>query len=457
MIGYGEIGRSLGKWRERNKIYSPPVEETLFFRIIDSFQKAMRLGVRLIPLDEKKNVSIVDKGWHPFCEMIQSRSLGKRRCLKEISRGARIAAEIGEPYIFQCHADMIEFTAAISNKGQETYAFVCGPMLLRHPDSIFVKDIFLKVQDLSIDPFLLMQTVPEIPVLSERRVQAAADLLFMIANYFSRIDSTFQRQKHDMTRQQALLAEGLFLRKKLENPLGSFHSRDDFFKEKELIDLIKFGDQKKAKALLDELLGTALFRSHEYIGILKARVLEIIVIIARAAVEAGANLEEILGFKYQFIQNLSKDDSQENLYYTLMKGFDQIFQCIYRNRNIQHTRIFTKAKEYIWNNYNQDISLRKLAEVVGINSYYLSHLFRKEMGISFLEYLTSVRISVAKSLLKQTPMTVLEVCFEVGYQDPSYFAKIFKKKERVHPSEYRKKLLEFEPSEHSSILNEIRS
>ncbi|MGA2318336.1 MAG: PocR ligand-binding domain-containing protein [Thermodesulfobacteriota bacterium] len=439
MIGDREMGRSLGKWRERNKIYSIPVEETLFFRIIDSFQKAMKLGVCLIPLDEKKNVSIVDKGWHPFCEMIQNRSLGKRRCLKEISRAARIAAEIGEPYIFQCHADMIEFTAAISNKGQEAYAFVCGPMLLRHPDSIFVKDIFLKVQDLSVDPFLLMKTVPEIPVLSERRVQAAADLLFMVANYFSRIDSTSQRQKYDMTRQQALLAEGLFLRKKLENPLESFHSRDDFFKEKELIDLIKFGDQKKAKALLDELLGTALFRSHEHIGILKARVLEIIFIIARAAVEAGANLEEILGFNYQCIQNLSKDNSQETLYYFLIKAFEQLFEIIYQNRNIQHTRIFTRAKEYIWTNYNKDMTLNNLAKAVGISPYYLSHLFRKEMGISFLEYLTSVRLSIAKNLLINTTMTVMDICLEVGYQDPSHFAKMFKKKEGVHPTEYRKR------------------
>jgi two-component system response regulator YesN len=439
MIGDREMGRSLGKWRERNKIYSTPVEETLFFRIIDSFQKAMKLGVCLIPLDEKKNVSIVDKGWHPFCEMIQNRSLGKRRCLKEISRAARIAAEIGEPYIFQCHADMIEFTAAISNKGQEAYAFVCGPMLLRHPDSIFVKDIFLKVQDLSVDPFLLMKTVPEIPVLSERRVQAAADLLFMVANYFSRIDSTSQRQKYDMTRQQALLAEGLFLRKKLENPLESFHSRDDFFKEKELIDLIKFGDQKKAKALLDELLGTALFRSHEHIGILKARVLEIIFIIARAAVEAGANLEEILGFNYQCIQNLSKDNSQETLYYFLIKAFEQLFEIIYQNRNIQHTRIFTRAKEYIWTNYSKDMTLNNLAKAVGISPYYLSHLFRKEMGISFLGYLTSVRLSIAKNLLINTTMTVMDICLEVGYQDPSHFAKMFKKKEGVHPTEYRKR------------------
>ena len=131
---------------------------------------------------------------------------------------------------------------------------------------------------------------------------------------------------------------------------------------------------------MDELIGTALFRSHEHIGILKARALEIIFVIARAAVEAGANLEEILGFKYQCIQNLSKDDTQETLYYFLMKAFDQLFECIYQNRNIQHTTVFTKAKEYIWKNYNQEISLKKLADAVGINSYYLSHLFRKEMG-----------------------------------------------------------------------------
>jgi two-component system response regulator YesN len=202
------------------------------------------------------------------------------------------------------------------------------------------------------------------------------------------------------------------------------------------------GDKKGAKGLLDELLGTTLFRSHEHIGILKARALEIIFIIARAAVEAGANLEEILGFKYQYIQNLSMDDSPETLYYFLRKAFDQLFACIYQNRNIQHTRVFAKAKEFIWGNYNKDISLQKMAGAVGISPFYLSHLFRKEMGISFLEYLTSVRISAAKKLLEQTNLSILEICLQAGYQDPSHFAKIFKKKEGLRPAEYRKKLIE---------------
>ena len=424
-----------------------PVEKKLFTRIIDSFQEAMKLQARLFPMNQKEGIISIEGNGHPFCQTIRTCSLGKKNCLKDISRAIQISIKTGEPYIFQCHADMIEFTAALLNGGENTLAFVCGPILLRHPDPSIEQDILAKVKPLSLDEISLRRTLPEIPVFSERRVQAAADLLFVVANYFSKFTSGSQQQRHEITQQQALLAEELFLSKRVEPepkglPFPMLHTGREFHKENELIDLIKIGNRKKAKALLDEMLGTALFRSHEQIGILKARALEIIFIIARAAVEAGANLEEILGFKYQCIQNLSKDDSHETLYYFLMKAFDQLFECIYQNRNIQHTGVFTKTKEYIWSNYNQDISLNKLAEAVGINPYYLSHLFRKEMGISFLEYLTSVRMSIAKSLLKQTPMSIMEICLEVGYQDPSHFAKIFKKKEGAHPTEYRKKLIE---------------
>lgn len=418
-------------------------EKDLFLRTLNSFQEAMKLQVHLFELKGKEEVRSISTDGHPFCQLIRSCSLGKKNCLRDMNRAIQISVKTGEPYIFQCHADMIEFTAAFLNGGEDSLAFTCGPILLRHPDSFIEQDILAKVKGLPINKIPLIRALPEIPILSERRVQAAADLLFMMANYFSKIDPRFQHQQHEITRQQSLLGEELFLRKiAVSEPQGlpspNLYSRGEFLKERELIDLIKIGDRKKAKALLDEALGTALFRSREHIGILKARILEMIFVIARAAVEAGANLEEILGFKYQCIQNLSRDDSQETLYYFLMKAFNQLFECIYQNRNIQHTGIFTKAKEYIWGNYNQEISLRKLSDAVGVSPYYLSHLFRKEMGLSFLEYLTSVRMSIAKNLLKQTAMSIMEVCLEVGYQDPSHFAKVFKKKEGLHPTDYRK-------------------
>jgi two-component system response regulator YesN len=200
--------------------------------------------------------------------------------------------ETGEPYIFQCHADMIGFTAALLDGGKSASAFVCGPILLRHLSPFVERSILTKVKRLSLDEAALMRTFPKIPVFSERRVQAAADLLFMIANYFSKVDSTSQHIRHEITRQQALLADGLFLSKRSKSgdaalALSRLQPRGDLHKESELIDLIKIGDRKGAKELLDELLGTTLFRSHEHIGILKARALEIIFIIARLLSRQG--------------------------------------------------------------------------------------------------------------------------------------------------------------------------
>lgn len=422
-------------------------EHGLFLRILESFQEATKLRVRILPLHGKREIDSIDQRGHPFCRIVRSSSPGREKCLKDINRAIRISMKTGEPYIYQCHTDLIGFTAALLDGGKNLSAFVCGPLLLRHLTPFMEQDILAKVKCLSLNETALRRSLLEIPVLSERRVQAAADLLFMIANYFSKMDAASQQIQQEINRQQALLAEGLFLSKwgkEVEEPsaLANPQPRGDLYKERELIDLIKMGDRKGAKGLLDELLGTTLFRSHEHIGILKARALEIIFIIARAAVEAGANLEEILGYKYQYIQKLSRDDSQETLYYFLRKAFDQLFECIYQNRNIRHTKVFIKAKEYIWGNYNQDISLKKMAAAVGINPYYLSHLFRKEMGISFLEYLTSVRISIAKKLLEQTTMSILQICLEVGYQDPSHFAKIFKSREGIQPTQYRKKMIE---------------
>ena len=407
----------------------------------------MKLEIHLLPMANREATRSINGNGHPFCRTIRGCPQGRKNCLRDINRAIQMSVKTGEPYIFQCHADMIEFTAAFKGRNDAVAALVCGPILLRSPDANIEQGIMSKTQKLRLNKALLMASIPFIPVYPERRVQAAADLLFLIANYFSKIDVLALHQQHEISHQQSILAEELYLSKiaKMDGdePLpGPPSAKRDVYKEKELVDLIKIGNRKKAKALLDEILGTALFRSHEHIGILKARALEIIFVIARAAVEAGANLEEILGFKYQCVQNLSKDDTQETLYHFLMKAFDQLFECIYQNRNIQHTAVFTKAKEYIWKNYDQEISLKKLADAVGINPYYLSHLFRKEMGASFIDYLTSVRLSIAKSLLKQKTLSAMEVCLAVGYEDPSHFAKIFKKKEKITPTEYRKRLAE---------------
>ena len=77
---------------------------------------------------------------------------------------------------------------------------------------------------------------------------------------------------------------------------------------------------------------------------------------------------------------------------------------------------------------------------VDISPYYFSKLFKQETGGNFIEYLTEVRLRNARELLKDSGLSIKEICAESGYSDPNYFSRIFKKYEGVTPSEFREKL-----------------
>ncbi|HOV40623.1 MAG TPA: response regulator [Oscillospiraceae bacterium] len=99
--------------------------------------------------------------------------------------------------------------------------------------------------------------------------------------------------------------------------------------------------------------------------------------------------------------------------------------------------IVKKAKEYIENHFDEDISLNLAAASVNLSPSYFSALFSQEAGCTFIEYLTDVRMQKAAQLLSDTDMKIVDIGFEIGYRDSHYFASIFKKTFGCTPKEYR--------------------
>lgn len=89
---------------------------------------------------------------------------------------------------------------------------------------------------------------------------------------------------------------------------------------------------------------------------------------------------------------------------------------------------------------DKDLSLRELSEQVYLTPSYLSSLFSKTMGMTVGQYITSARIKKACELLKDPEYKLYQVAELVGYDDPKYFTRLFKKKTGMTPSEYRDKL-----------------
>ena len=104
----------------------------------------------------------------------------------------------------------------------------------------------------------------------------------------------------------------------------------------------------------------------------------------------------------------------------------------------QEERVITGITRYIQEHLEQEVSLSVLAEEFHLNSQYISQLFKNEIGVGFLAYLTNVRMEKAKKLLISTPLSIAEVADRVGYGDYRVFTKVFKKTEGITPSQYRR-------------------
>jgi len=115
-------------------------------------------------------------------------------------------------------------------------------------------------------------------------------------------------------------------------------------------------------------------------------------------------------------------------------------QNVMNKRSERSDSQIESAIEYICENYKNNISLDDVSRVINISPYYFSKLFKEETGEGFVEYLTKIRIQKAKELLSETDMPMKEICQEVGYPDPNYFSRIFKKNYGVTPTEYKEGL-----------------
>ena len=86
-----------------------------------------------------------------------------------------------------------------------------------------------------------------------------------------------------------------------------------------------------------------------------------------------------------------------------------------------------------------NLSLKALADDLDMNSQYISKYFKENKGITFSDYLTDIRFSKAKLLLLETRKSIQDIGLSVGYNDPNYFTRAFKKHEALTPNQYRLK------------------
>ena len=140
-----------------------------------------------------------------------------------------------------------------------------------------------------------------------------------------------------------------------------------------------------------------------------------------------------------FFSNEYSYDEFSKSYKTCIRFLDGISytgKMLEKNDDTEEDRLL-KAKQYITENINKNITRTEVANYLYLSEEYFSRWFSKETGDSFKNYVLNQKIEYAKQLLENTGLTVGIIASKVGYDNFSYFSKMFKKKEGMTPQDYR--------------------
>ncbi|MDD2413784.1 MAG: response regulator [Eubacteriaceae bacterium] len=134
---------------------------------------------------------------------------------------------------------------------------------------------------------------------------------------------------------------------------------------------------------------------------------------------------------------VSSFQNRYDLKVAMMKEVDKVFDHLMDNRDNRKNTI-EDILNYIDRNCYKDISLDQVGEYANMSSYYLSKIFKKETGVNFVTYLTNRKIEIAKDMLINTDVPIINIALDLSYHEPNYFSKVFKKNTGLTPTEFRR-------------------
>ncbi|WP_236291067.1 response regulator transcription factor [Paenibacillus allorhizoplanae] len=128
----------------------------------------------------------------------------------------------------------------------------------------------------------------------------------------------------------------------------------------------------------------------------------------------------------------------EELINWVVEDLNAICEAMKLHAYSDHQKLIYNAQLYIREHYNKEISLEELASSLGYSAPYFSQWFKQKTGISYVTYRTQLRMQRAQELLLKTDKPILQIAYEVGYNDVAGFIRTFKKETEQTPTEYRK-------------------
>lgn len=398
---------------------------------IDSFIKLTGMAVSYF--DKGANLKWESHNNKKMCAFCKAYDDEESLCRMNLKYSGDIASQLGESYIFLCKArlTLIAFPVIINNEHIGT--FFAGPIILGKLRSNVV-DYILK-RNLNNQADILLK-LNEVKVFEPKIVSAIANI-FGNCIYASIHTSPQYENITDSFKKAQKVSEKIQTTKRDNSDAKSSYPINI---EKDLVDAIVFGDMNESMELTHKYLDAITLFNVGDIGLIKLDIIQMFGLILRKVENNGVLLDNAKD-KYDFqLDKINKSTNIAELSSVVADLTELITTLFEAGIYMGDVDIIKKTINYISRNYSEKISLKSISENLHISTPYLSTLFKKEMGKTFSDFLTGFRIKKSEALLAETTTPLTEIATMSGFEDQSYFNKVFKKNIGITPKQYRNKM-----------------
>lgn len=268
------------------------------------------------------------------------------------------------------------------------------------------------------------------------RIQKAADTLLEWAIRDNRITASAVH----LARQRADAEKARFYALEQSKNFASDDIRSLYLREEPgLFAAIKQGDKAEARGILNRILVSIYSLGGHRMDLLKSCVLELIVMMSRAAVEAGADPSALLGANYRSLTELAAIEDEEDLSGWVRRMLESLIEAIRENDSYPPSLLLAKATAFMREHLGENLRRDEVARFAGVSPGHLTTVMTERMGRSFSDLLGQMRVDRAKDLLRVTDLSLSAIAVECGFYDQSHLNKAFRKATNQSPGEYRKR------------------
>ena len=383
-------------------------------------------------------------------------------------------------YIYACDVGFIFWTNPLYRNGRYAGALTAGQVIFLNGRGAVIEKFRALCKDkIAVQKFSRM--IQEVPEKNHEEIQAMAQLLGVCAEEISESGEEggelIRRMAGFKAWQKVILKnprepQNTIVKK--TRPVASARPHANFRtelpnsseypleKERMLLAAFRRGDNETGGRILKELMDYIMAAIPGDLEIIRFRAVELVVLLSRAAV-SGTSGEEpqfsestpshspagvpvpaspsdsdvFLETNNRYLRRIQESKTAEELIENLHLIAERMAGRIFSFQGIRHASVLRKAERYIWENYTRKLSLEEIARALGLSAPYFSTVFKEEMGENLSSYLNRLRVEKATTLLTETGKPLCEIAGLCGFEDQSWFSKIFKSFTGVSPGKFR--------------------